>query len=102
MRIKGPAGRAGACAADDSGHETEAESLHDLVAFYNEHQRRLYALCLSSLGNPADAEDVVQDAFMRVAPLLPRLNGDRGTFLRVVARNLCRDELRRRRFRSEA
>ena len=92
------AGSSAACPEPDS--PPEPESLHDLVGFYQEHERRLYALCLSTLGNPADAEDVVQDAFMRVAPLLPRLNGDKGTFLRVVARNLCRDELRRRRFRA--
>ena len=100
MRRVDPAGSSAAQPAVDPA-EAAPGDLHDLVAFYNEHQRRLYALCLSTLGNPADAEDVVQDAFIRVAPLLPRLNGDKGTFLRVVARNLCRDELRRRRFRAD-
>jgi len=68
-----------------------------LDALWREQRPRIYALCLALLRNPADAEDAAQEAFARCAPRLAELNGNAGAFLTVVARNLCLDELRRRR-----
>jgi RNA polymerase sigma-70 factor (ECF subfamily) len=68
-----------------------------LDAIWQEQRPRIYGLCLSLLRNPADAEDAAQEAFARCARQLPMLTGNPGAFLTVVARNLCLDELRRRR-----
>jgi RNA polymerase sigma-70 factor, ECF subfamily len=68
-----------------------------LDAIWQEQRPRIYGLCLSLLRNPADAEDAAQEAFARAARQLPLLTGNPGAFLTVVARNLCLDELRRRR-----
>lgn len=70
-----------------------------LDAIWREQSRRVYALCLSLLHNPADAEDATQEAFVRFARELPELTGSPAAFLTVVARNVCIDELRRRRRR---
>src|SRR5207249_8274558 len=50
----------------------------------------------SFLHNVADAEDAVQETFMRVTRRLAGLTGDPAAYLSVAARNVCRDELRRR------
>jgi Sigma-70 region 2 len=41
----------------------------DAAAFeqtYRAHSRRVYALCLRMIGNPADAEEFTQDAFLQL------------------------------------
>lgn len=67
---------------------------------YEDEKRFLWGLCYRMTGSAADAEDIVQDTFVRVlekpppdieAPLRP--------WLVKVALNLCRDQLRRRRRR---
>ena len=53
---------------------TEAEAIRlaqqgDAGAFeriYRLHSRRVYALCLRMVGNPAEAEDLTQDAFLQL------------------------------------
>jgi RNA polymerase sigma-70 factor (ECF subfamily) len=72
-------------------------SLHDLVDLYREHERRIFALCMRFVANPADAEDLTQETFLRTAHNLDRLNGEAHAYLGAVARNLCLNELRRRR-----
>jgi RNA polymerase sigma-70 factor (ECF subfamily) len=65
---------------------------------FNEHKRYLWGICYRMTGSAADADDLVQDTFMRAlenppadmkAPLRP--------WLVKVALNLSRDQLRRRR-----
>lgn len=68
----------------------------DATALYTAHRDRLYALCYAILHDRSDAEDAVQETFARVAPRAGQLDGDPAGFLTVVARNVCRDELRRR------
>ena len=67
---------------------------------FNEHKRFLWAMCYRMTGSVADADDIVQDTFVRAlekppidmeAPLRP--------WLIKVALNLSRDQLRRRRRR---
>jgi RNA polymerase sigma-70 factor (ECF subfamily) len=53
---------------------TEAEAIRlaqagDAAAFeflYGLHSRRVYALCLRMVGNPSDAEDLMQEAFLQL------------------------------------
>src|SRR5258708_11838083 len=49
------------------------------------------------LGNVNDAEDAVQESFTRVAARLDDMDGEWTGYVGTVARNVCRDELRRRR-----
>ena len=67
---------------------------------FDEHRRFLWGICYRMTGSAADAEDIVQDTFVRAlerppvdmkAPLRP--------WLVKVALNLSRDQLRRRRRR---
>jgi RNA polymerase sigma factor (sigma-70 family) len=61
---------------------------------------RIVALGSRTLGDPVEAEDVAQEAFLRLWKLAPswRPNEARvGTWLHRVALNLCLDKLARRR-----
>ena len=66
---------------------------------YNRHAGRIYALGLRLTGSPSDAEDVVQEAFVKAWKNLGRFRGDSafGTWLFRIATNLCRDLHKRRR-----
>ncbi len=65
------------------------------------HQTRVYNLCLRMLGNPEDARDATQDAFVAAMRKLSGFRGDAAfsTWLHRVAVNACYDELRRKRRR---
>lgn len=57
-------------------------------------------LAASMLRNRTEADDVVEDALLRIHDAAPGFRGERGLrtwSLRIVA-NLCRDRLRRRKF----
>ena len=69
-------------------------------ALYEEHRRFLWGLCYRMTGSAADAEDVVQDTFVRAIEHPPRrTNEPLRPWLVKVALNLARDLLRRRRRR---
>jgi RNA polymerase sigma-70 factor (ECF subfamily) len=61
---------------------------------YDEHAAGVYGTALRVLGNPAAAQDVAQDVFLRLwrrpAAFDPR-RGDLGTFLRLMARSRALD-----------
>ena len=68
------------------------------------HLRRVFAICLGYLGQPADAEDAAQEVFLRGYQKIGTL-GDTARFkawIDQIARNHCLDLLRRRERRSEA
>ena len=58
----------------------------------------LYRHSLVMLGRPSDAEDVVQETFLRYMQKAPCLNGEehQKAWLLTVAINLCRNQLRQR------
>jgi RNA polymerase sigma-70 factor (ECF subfamily) len=75
------------------GHLDQA--FEQLLAAY---RTKVYRLALSFVRNPADAEDLAQEAFVRLWRALPTYDGRASfsTWLYVIARNACLSELRRR------
>ncbi len=67
------------------------------------HQRPVYSLAYRMLGNPEDAEDVLQETFVALYRSLPRFRGSSSlsTYLHRLAANFSLMKLRRRRSRHE-
>lgn len=65
------------------------------------HQDRLYTLAVRFLGNPSDAEEATQDAFVRAYRALASYNADRirelqlKGWLATIVLNVCRNRVRR-------
>ena len=67
---------------------------------FNEHRRFVWAICYRMTGNAADADDIVQDTFVRALEKPPTdMEAPLRPWLIKVAMNLSRDQLRRRRRR---
>ena len=76
--------------------------LGDVRAFemlFDRHRGRLRALSVRYLGDPAEADDVVQETFLRLLRVAEWVDGDFKVmaWLHRVAANLCVSVLRRRR-----
>ncbi|HEV3142185.1 MAG TPA: sigma-70 family RNA polymerase sigma factor, partial [Vicinamibacterales bacterium] len=72
----------------------------NLEALYAEHRQFLWGVSYRMTGSAADADDVVQDTFVRAMQRPPRRTEDPlRPWLVKVALNLSRDLLRRRRRR---
>lgn len=65
---------------------------------YKAHSGKLYGLVLRMVGNPADAEDLLQDIFLSAHRKLEGFRGESalGTWLYRLATNQCLDYLRSR------
>lgn len=65
---------------------------------YRAHSRRLYGVAVRMLGNPADADDMLQEIFLAAHRKLDSFRGESalGTWLYRLAVNLCLDYLRSR------
>ena len=76
------------------GGDTEA-----LTELYRRHERRVYNLALRTLGNPWDAADVSQEAFIKAFRNIDSFKGDAlfTTWLHRIVVNAAYDHLRRRR-----
>ena len=61
-----------------------------LARIYQLHCRRVYALCLRMAGNPTEAEDLTQDAFLTVLRKIQTFRGDSAfsTWLHRITVNL--------------
>src|SRR3954465_4003812 len=73
----------------------------DLAAFetiYRTHSGRLYSVACRMVGNPTDAEDLLQEIFLAAHRKLESFRGESalGTWLYRLATNLCLDHLRGR------
>jgi DNA-directed RNA polymerase specialized sigma24 family protein len=80
--------------------QVAATGLTTLEALYRERYEATVHLARLLVGDPHRAEELAQDAFVRVAPRLadPTAAIDNpAAFLRTVLVNLCRDDGRRRR-----
>src|SRR6266849_1911330 len=85
---------------------TEAEAIRlaqagDAAAFeflYRLHGRRVYALCLRMLGNPADAEDLAQEAFLQLFRKIATFRGESAfsTWLHRMTVNVVLMRLRKK------
>jgi RNA polymerase sigma-70 factor (ECF subfamily) len=64
------------------------------------HHRRVYGLCYRFTGNPADAEDMTQDVFLKIYSNLASFDTGRGSlqvWITTMTRNLLVDNFRRTR-----
>jgi RNA polymerase sigma-70 factor (ECF subfamily) len=73
----------------------------DRDAYNDIHDRyapRVYSVCRRMLGNPDDAQEAAQEAFIRIYQGLPRFNGRYrlGAWVVRIATNVCLDQLRSR------
>ena len=76
--------------------------LGDVNAFeplVTEHERLVYGLALKLLGSEADAQDAVQETFIRAYRSISTFRGESrfSVWLYRIANNICLDMLRRRR-----
>jgi RNA polymerase sigma-70 factor (ECF subfamily) len=62
------------------------------------YSRSVFAVCLGTLGNVHDAEDIAQDTFIKGLARIGQLRDGAqfGPWLMKIARNLCLDHARRR------
>jgi|WetSurMetagenome_2_1015567.scaffolds.fasta_scaffold30639_5 RNA polymerase sigma-70 factor, ECF subfamily len=65
---------------------------------YDAYRDRIWSLVLYSVGDPLQAQDVLQTIFLKAYRGLPGFRGESGlfTWLYRIARNECRNSLRRR------
>ena len=66
---------------------------------YLGHRNQMYNLCLNLCGDSDQAQDLLQETFVRAYRALPRFRGSStfSTWLYRIAVNVCRDAARRRR-----
>ena len=72
------------------------DSQSELLTLFSAHGPALYRFCRATLGHSTDAEDIVQDTFLKLLQHLESA-GDRSNlraWLFEVAANACRDRLR--------
>jgi len=75
--------------------EGDLNAYGELVKTY---QDSVFSTCLRVLGNPQDAEDLTQEAFLRAYHKLEHYDPSRpfGPWIRTLAANLCRNHLQGR------
>lgn len=76
-----------------------------LRALYDEFSGMVYRLCLRMLLTPHDAEEALQDTFLRLEAQAAKYDAARGTvqtFILTIAHHLCLERLRARRARPQA
>src|SRR5919106_4201289 len=68
------------------------------TAIYERYFPRVLSVCRRMLGNPDDAQEAAQEAFLRIYQGLPRFNGRYrlGAWAVRIATNVCLDQLRAR------
>lgn len=75
-----------------------------LAELYDRHSRNAYSVIIRILGSPSDAEEVLQETFVRVwsrAETYDALLGSPGAWLTRIARHRAIDRLRARRVRED-
>ena len=72
-----------------------------LTGQFEQHRPRLYRLCYRMLGSPAEAEDALQDAWVRASGAGPDDVDNPGGWLTTVVARVCLNRLRSRAARPE-
>lgn len=77
---------------------------HAFAELFSRHADRLWGLALRTLQNPADAEEVLQEAMLSAFRRAASFRGDAavGTWLHRIVLNACFDRLRRAKARPQA
>ena len=90
-----PSGRAGEMALVERCRRGDLGAFEEL---YRAHAGRLFSVACRMLGNPADAEDLLQEIFLSAHRKLDSFRGESalGTWLYRLATNHCLDYLRSR------
>ena len=72
---------------------TKSRTNQEIAEIYSRQVNTVYGLCLSIMGNPADAEDAVQLTFMKLMKAPTRFAGPEHekAWLITTAKNQCRD-----------
>lgn len=75
----------------------DVAAFSDLVELY---QKPVYNLCYRMLGDPADAEDAAQEAFLRAYKGIRQYDSQRSfsTWILSIAAHYCIDQIRKRRY----
>ena len=89
----------GSTASDDEGARTRRAAAGDVEAYevlYRDHVGRVHALCLRMSRDRGEAEELVQDVFVRVWERLASFRGDSAfaTWLHRVAVNVVVEAMR--------
>lgn len=77
-------------------HELSFQPEDDMERFVLQHENRLYRIAIAIIGNKAEAEDIVQDVFVKVIekrPTFQSLEHETAWLIRVTS-NLCKSRLR--------
>jgi RNA polymerase sigma factor (sigma-70 family) len=80
---------------------TEPKDREWIAARFEDHRPRLRAVAYRMLGSTAEAEDAVQDAWLRLNRVDPATIDNLGGWLTTVVARVCLDALRSRRARRE-
>ncbi len=78
-----------------SSRNGDIDAFEELV---NRYERKIYTIAYRLIGNPDDASDLTQEAFLKAFQGLKNFRGDSSfqTWMSRIVTNVCRDELRRR------
>jgi RNA polymerase sigma-70 factor, ECF subfamily len=82
----------------DAIREAQAGNAAAFEFVYQMHSRRVYALCLRMVGNPADAEDLMQEAFLQLFRKIGTFRGESAfsTWLHRMTVNVVLMRLRKK------
>lgn len=84
--------------ADEVLALAQAGDHHAFAQLYSLHKRRVYSLCLRMVGNPAEAEDLTQEAFLQLHRKIATFRGDSAfsTWLHRLSINVVLMHLRKK------
>lgn len=70
-----------------------------ITQLYNTYKQFMYNISMSLLGKREDAEDAVQDSFVRIIDNLDKINNPYSrktkSYITVITKNVCLDMIRR-------
>lgn len=88
------------CSSGTPSSRASKENIRSIILeeLYSRHSAMLYKIALRKLGNPADAEDALQDALLSAFRHFDQFKGDANisTWLTAIVLNMARMQLRRR------